>query len=133
MGHQMAEIGKRELGIGATLGLVKRVLWRNRDLCKTPNGLLRSCHIQLLYTFPQEVVMSIGTVFVNNRTQAVRLPLDVRLPEGVQKVEIRVKGNERIITPLGQTWDSFFLGGPTVSDDFLPERATQHQPEREAL
>ena len=26
--------------------------------------------------------MSIGTVFVNNRTQAVRLPLDVRLPEG---------------------------------------------------
>lgn len=32
--------------------------------------------------------MSIGTVFVNNRTQAVRLPLDVRLPEGVHKVEI---------------------------------------------
>jgi antitoxin VapB len=43
--------------------------------------------------------MSIGTVFVNNRTQAVRLPLDVRLPEGVQKVEIRVKGNELIISP----------------------------------
>jgi antitoxin VapB len=77
--------------------------------------------------------MSIGTVFVNNRTQAVRLPLDVRLPDGVKKVEIRVKGNERIIAPLGQTWDSFFLGGPKVSDDFLSERATQHQPEREAL
>ena len=56
--------------------------------------------------------MSIGTVFVNNRTQAVRLPLDVRLPEGVHKVEIRVKGQERIIAPIGQTWDSFFLGGP---------------------
>ena len=27
----------------------------------------------------------------------------------------------------------FFLGGPAVSDDFLPERATQHQAEREAL
>ena len=77
--------------------------------------------------------MSIGTVFVNNRTQAVRLPLDVRLPEGVQKVEIRAKGNERIIAPLGHTWDSFVLRGPTVSDDFLPERATQHQSEREAL
>ena len=87
-----------------------------------------NCYIPFL-----GVIMSIGTVFVNNRTQAVRLPLDVRLPEGVQKVEIRVKGNERIISPLGQTWDSFFLGGPTVSDDFLPERATQHQPEREAL
>jgi antitoxin VapB len=77
--------------------------------------------------------MSIGTVFVNNRTQAVRLPLDVRLPEGVQKVEIRAVGNERIITPIGQTWDSFFLSGPQVSDDFLPERATQHQSEREGL
>ncbi len=77
--------------------------------------------------------MSIGTVFVNNRTQAVRLPMDVRLPEGVQKVDIRVKGEERIIAPIGQSWDSFFLDGPTVSEDFLPERASQHQPEREAL
>lgn len=77
--------------------------------------------------------MSIGTVFVNNRTQAVRLPLDVRLPEGVHKVDIRVRGHERIITPLGQSWDSFFLGGPRVSDDFLPERASQRQPERQAL
>ena len=77
--------------------------------------------------------MSIGTVFINNRTQAVRLPMDVRLPEGVHRVEIRVKGNERIIAPLGQSWDSFFFGGPPVSDDFLPERADQHQQEREAL
>jgi len=77
--------------------------------------------------------MSIGTVFVNNRTQAVRIPLDMRLPEGVQKVDIRAKGKERIIAPLGQSWDSFFLGGPAVSEDFLPERADQHRPEREAL
>lgn len=77
--------------------------------------------------------MSIGTVFINNRTQAVRLPLDVRLPEGVHKVEVRVRGNERIISPLGQTWDSFFLGGPAVSGDFMVERASQHQSEREAL
>ena len=77
--------------------------------------------------------MSIGTVFVNNRTQAVRLPLDVRLPEGVHKVEIRVKGQERIIAPLGQSWDSFFVGGPRVSEDFLPERPPQQQAERETL
>lgn len=77
--------------------------------------------------------MSTGTVFVNNRTQAVRLPLDVRLPEGVRKVEIRAKGQERIITPLGQSWDSFFLDGPRVSDDFLTERASQQQAEREGL
>jgi antitoxin VapB len=77
--------------------------------------------------------MAIGTVFVNNRTQAVRFPLGVRLPEGVHKVEIRVNGQERIIAPLGQSWDSFFMGVPGVSEDFLPERASQQQPEREAL
>jgi antitoxin VapB len=77
--------------------------------------------------------MSIGTVFLNNRTQAVRLPLDVRLPEGVHKVEIRVKGQERIIAPLGQSWDSFFLDGPRLSHDFLLERASQQEPDREAL
>lgn len=77
--------------------------------------------------------MSIGTVFINNRTQAVRLPVDVRLPEGVHKVEVRAKGHERILTPLGHTWDSFFLNGPAVSDDFMAERASQDQPEREAL
>lgn len=83
--------------------------------------------------FRKGIVVAIGTVFVNNRTQAVSLPSDVRLPDGVVKVEIRARGNERIIAPLGQTWDSFFLGGPNVSDDFLPKRANQHQPEREAL
>ena len=77
--------------------------------------------------------MSIGTVFINNRTQAVRLPVDVRLPEGVRKVEVRVRGHERIISPVNRTWDSFFLGGPAVSDDFMSERASQHQSERESL
>ncbi|NDH69166.1 MAG: AbrB/MazE/SpoVT family DNA-binding domain-containing protein, partial [Gammaproteobacteria bacterium] len=30
--------------------------------------------------------MSISTVFTNNRSQAVRIPSDMRLPEGVKKV-----------------------------------------------
>jgi len=77
--------------------------------------------------------MVISTVFINNRTQAVRLPVDLRLPDSVRKVEVRAKGNERIISPIGQSWDSFFLGGPPVSDDFLPERASQQQPPREPL
>jgi len=77
--------------------------------------------------------MAESTVFVNNRTQAVRLPVEMRLPDGVRKVDVRARGNERIIAPVGQSWDSFFLGGPAVSDDFLPERATQTSDERESL
>lgn len=77
--------------------------------------------------------MTITTVFTNNRSQAIRLPADLRLPEDVKKVEVRARGMERIISPVGHSWDQFFLSGPKVSDDFLPERAPQTQPEREAL
>lgn len=77
--------------------------------------------------------MSTSSVFTNNRSQAVRLPADVRLPEGVKKVHVRARGVDRIISPMGQTWDEFFLNGPQASDDFLAERATQQQPDREAL
>jgi antitoxin VapB len=77
--------------------------------------------------------MSITTVFTNNRSQAVRLPADMRLPDDIKKVEVRARGADRIISPVGQTWDEFFLNGPQVSDDFLNERATQIQADREAL
>jgi len=77
--------------------------------------------------------MSITTVFTNNRSQAVRLPADVRLPEGVKKVQVRARGMDRIISPVGHTWDAFFLVGPQASDDFMAERASQAQGERESF
>jgi antitoxin VapB len=73
------------------------------------------------------------TVFISNRTQAVRLPAEVRLPPDVKRVDVRVRGHERIISPVGHTWDSFFDDGPAVSDDFMAERASQAQAEREGL
>lgn len=77
--------------------------------------------------------MAVSTVFTNNRTQAVRLPAEVRLPQGVKRVSVRAIGNERIIAPVENTWDSFFMNGPQASDDFMPERASQQQDKREAL
>lgn len=78
--------------------------------------------------------MSTSTVFTNNRSQAVRLPADARLPPHVKRVEVRVRGVERIIAPVGHEWASFFaVDAPRVSDDFLPERATQEQPPREGF
>jgi antitoxin VapB len=78
--------------------------------------------------------MSSSTVFTNNRSQAIRLPADARLPPHVKRVEVRVRGSERIIVPVGHEWDSFFAeDAPRVSDDFLPQRATQEQPARPRL
>ena len=77
--------------------------------------------------------MTTTTVFTNNRSQAIRLPAELRLPDNVRRVDVRARGCERIIAPVGQTWDSFFLSDTLVADDFLSMRASQEQPEREAL
>jgi antitoxin VapB len=77
--------------------------------------------------------MTTSTVFTNNRTQAVRLPVELRFPDSVKKVEVRAVGQERIIAPAEHAWDSFFLAGSGVSEDFMAERPAQDQPEREAL
>ena len=77
--------------------------------------------------------MGTGTVFKNNSTQAVRLPVDARFPDNVKKVSVRIVGQDRILTPVANTWDSFFLYGTAVTDDFMTERATQEQQERDSL
>lgn len=73
-----------------------------------------------------------STVFTTNRSQAVRLPKPVALPPNVRQVEITKLGRSRLISPVDQSWDSFF-DGPKVSEDFMMQR---HQPaakERELL
>jgi antitoxin VapB len=77
--------------------------------------------------------MTTSTVFINNRSQAVRLPAELRLPDNVKQVSVRARGNERIIAPLSEAWDSFFINGPVVSADFMEDRPSQHQAEREAF
>jgi antitoxin VapB len=77
--------------------------------------------------------MSTGSVFVNNRTQAVRLPADTRFPDDVKQVNVRVLGKDRVLSPVDSSWDSFFLSKERVSDDFMEDRASQEQPDREAF
>jgi antitoxin VapB len=77
--------------------------------------------------------MARSTVFVSNRSQAVRLPKAVAFPEGVHQVEVIRLGNSRLITPVGRRWDEFFVNGPHVSEDFMNERDQPSAEEREPL
>ena len=77
--------------------------------------------------------MPTTTIFTNNRTQAVRLPAEARFPDSVKKVDVRVVGQERIISPAGSAWDSFFLGDRSASEDFMAGRPSQQQPGREVF
>lgn len=74
-----------------------------------------------------------GYVFIDKNSQAVRLPEAVRFDGQVKKVSVRMNGKERIICPVENTWDSFFLAEPQVTEDFLSERAGQTEAVREAF
>ena len=71
-------------------------------------------------------------VFLSNKTQAVRLPKAVALPEGVEEVEIVAIGKSRIITPVGLSWDAWFAG-EGVGGDFITKRDQPSEQERESL
>lgn len=71
-------------------------------------------------------------VFMSNKTQAVRLPKDVALPETVKKVAIIKQGNARLIVPVEESWDIWF-DGPGVTEDFMSERDQPEAQERESL
>jgi tRNA(fMet)-specific endonuclease VapC len=66
--------------------------------------------------------MSQTNVFRSNKTQAVRLPKPVALPDHVKRVEVIRQGNGRLLLPAGTGWDQFY-GTPGIDADFLEQRS----------
>jgi antitoxin VapB len=71
-------------------------------------------------------------IFKSNRSQAVRLPVEVAFPESVKDVEIIAIGDKRMIAPAGQSWDEWF-DSPGVSSDFMAERKQPEDQSRDTL
>lgn len=60
------------------------------------------------------VMLSRTSLFLSNRSQAVRLPKAVAFPVVVKEVIVLQDGPRRIIVPAGAAWDDFF-DGPGVN------------------
>ena len=71
-------------------------------------------------------------LFRNNRSQAVRLPKAVAMPEDVKHVDIIAIGRTRVITPAGESWDSWF-DGESVTSDFMATREQPGEQDRETF
>ena len=54
--------------------------------------------------------MARTTIFLSNRSQALRLSKEVAFPEGVKSVTVLRDGNRRVVTPSDALWDDFFDG-----------------------
>ena len=58
-------------------------------------------------------------VFMNNRSQAVRLPKDFQF--SVPEVFIRKQGNGVVLSPQPFDWSTYLAEGPVASESFMNE------------
>lgn len=78
------------------------------------------------------MAVSQSSIFMNNRSQSVRLPKSVAFPDSVKKVEVVALKGGLLITPVGKSWDSWF-DGPGVTPDFMTDRDQPADQSRDAL
>ena len=71
-------------------------------------------------------------IFKSNKSQAVRLPKAVEMPENIKDVDIVAIGMTRIISPAGTAWDEWFENS-SVSDDFMESRSQPDTQKRESF
>jgi antitoxin VapB len=58
-------------------------------------------------------------IFMNNRSQAVRLPKDFQFR--TDEVYIRKEGDEVILSPRPPDWSAYVAEGPNASSDFMKD------------
>jgi antitoxin VapB len=75
--------------------------------------------------------METGSVFLNHRTQAVRLPKTVAFPPEVKRVEVSVVGDTRVLTPVYGSLAEWAARRRCVDPDFLAERDQGQAEERD--
>jgi antitoxin VapB len=58
-------------------------------------------------------------IFMNNRSQAVRLPKDFQFK--VEEVFIRKEGSEVVLSPRPSDWSTYFSEAPVASAHFMSD------------
>jgi antitoxin VapB len=69
-------------------------------------------------------------LFMNNRSQAVRLPKDFQFK--AEEVFIRKEGNDVILSPRPLDWSAYLSEGPVASSSFMDDVEDMPVQERES-
>lgn len=80
---------------------------------------------------PANEIQGTAKLFMNGRSQAVRLPQSCRF-EGAE-VYFRKVGDEVILSPRPVSWDDYFASSERPSRDFMDEREDMPAEERAAF
>ncbi len=68
-------------------------------------------------------------IFLNNRSQAVRLPKEFQF--NTPEVFIRKEGSDVVLSPRPSDWSSYLAEGPVASEDFMQDVEKLPPQERE--
>lgn len=96
------------------------------------DGIIGGTYIATLPCMSNDVFMKKSKVLKRSGTQAVRLPKALAFPADLKFVDVTGMGRTRIISPAGESWDSWF-NGPGVTNDFMPDRDQPEPQERESF
>ena len=75
------------------------------------------------------MLAQVAKIFMNGRSQAVRLPKDFRFD--CDEVYVRRQGEEIIISPKKSSWDAFFKQNSAFGEDYLFDREDLQPQERD--
>jgi antitoxin VapB len=75
------------------------------------------------------IMVFVAKVFMNGRSQAVRLPKECRFD--CDEVYVEKHGEKLVLSPRAPDWDDFFNLDPAFGDDFLSDREDVGPQERE--
>jgi antitoxin VapB len=79
-------------------------------------------HILCVYASDEtkgEAMKRTAKLFMNNRSQAVRLPKEFQF--NAREVYIRKEGSNIILSPRPLDWNSYLAEGPVASESFMQE------------
>lgn len=75
------------------------------------------------------MLSQIAKVFMNGRSQAVRLPKEFRFD--CDEVYITKQGDKVVISPTKPTWEDFFSQPSAFDEDYLSDRGQSTPQERD--
>ena len=67
-------------------------------------------------TAPKRESRKVARVFMNGRSQAVRLPMEFRFD--TDRVLVRREGRNVVLSPMFRDWDDYFRNSIPLPDDF---------------
>ena len=85
--------------------------------CAVDRTAVVAIYVCIWQWFGGDLMPRTAKIFMNNRSQAVRLPKEFQF--NTQEVFIRKQGDEVVLSPRPEDWSDYLASGPVASEGFM--------------